>query len=49
MTIKNDAKSEEELACSFNIERRDLTNFDANTRKSQNLHFNGNLLNEVYL
>ena len=35
MTIKNDAKSEEELTCQFNIDMRNLTNFDRSTQKSQ--------------
>ena len=36
MTIKNDAKFEEELICQFKIDMRNLTNFDASNRKSQN-------------
>ena len=48
MTIKNDAKFEEELASPFKIDIRNLTNSVPNTRKSQNLHFNGLLLNKVY-
>ena len=35
MTMKNDAKFEEELACQFIIDMRHLTNFDPSTRKSQ--------------
>ena len=35
MTLKNDEKFEEELACCFKIKRRNLTNFDLRTRKSQ--------------
>ena len=35
MTMKNDAKFEEELTCQFKIDMRNLTNFDPNTRKSQ--------------
>ena len=35
MTIKNDAKIEEELACQFRIGMRNLTNFDPSTRKPQ--------------
>ena len=34
MTLKNDAKIEEELTCQFKIDRN-LTNFDPSTRKSQ--------------
>ena len=35
MTMKNNAKSEEELTCHFKTEMRSLTNFDPSTRKSQ--------------
>ena len=35
MTIKNDAKLEEELTCQFNIDIRNLTNFDPSTQKPQ--------------
>ena len=35
MTMKNDAKTEEELTCQFKIDMRSLTNFDLTTRKSQ--------------
>ena len=35
MTIKNDAKFEEELTCQFKIDMRNLTNFYPSTRKSQ--------------
>ena len=35
MTIKNDAKFEEELTYQFKIDMRNMTNFDPNTRKSQ--------------
>ena len=35
MTMKNDAKFEEELTCQFKIDMRNLTNFDASTRKSK--------------
>ena len=37
MTMKNDAKIEEELTCQFKIDMRNLTNFDSSTRKSQKL------------
>ena len=36
MTLKNDAKIEIVLTCQFKIDMRILTNFDHNTRKSQN-------------
>ena len=35
MTVKNNAKFEEELTCQFNIDMRNFTNFDGNTWKSQ--------------
>ena len=35
MTVNNDAKFEEELACQFKIDMRNLKNFDLSTRKSQ--------------
>ena len=35
MTIKNDAKFEEELTCRLKIDIRNLTNFDPSTQKSQ--------------
>ena len=35
MTLKNDEKFEEELACRFKIDIRNLANFDPSTRKSQ--------------
>ena len=39
MTMKNDAKFEEELTCHFKIDMRNLINFDLSTWKSQNFHF----------
>ena len=35
MTIKKDAKIEEELTCQFRIGMRNLTNFDPSTPKPQ--------------
>ena len=35
MTVKNDAKFEEELTCQFKINIRNLTNFDPCTQKSK--------------
>ena len=35
MTMKNDAKFEEELTCQFQTDMRNFTNFDRSTRKSQ--------------
>ena len=37
MTLKNDAKFEEELTCRFEIEIRNLTNFNLSTQKSQKI------------
>ena len=33
--MRNDRKFEEELICKFNIDMRNLTNFDPTTQKSQ--------------
>ena len=35
MTMKNEAKFEEELTCRSKTDIRNLTNFDTSTRKSQ--------------
>ena len=35
MTLKNDAKIEEELTCQFKIDMRNFTNFDPSIQKSQ--------------
>ena len=35
MALKNNQKSEEELTCCFEIEIRNLANFNSRTRKSQ--------------
>ena len=35
MTMKNDAKFEEESPCCFKIDIRNLTDFDLSTQKSQ--------------
>ena len=37
MTVKNDAKYEEELACQFKIDMRNLTIFEPSTLKSQKM------------
>ena len=39
MTMKNDAKLEEDLTRQFKIDMRNLTNFDPSTRKSQKFAF----------
>ena len=35
MTMKNNAKCKEELTCQFKIDKKNLTNFDWSTQKSQ--------------
>ena len=35
MTMKNDAKFEEELTCQFKLNMRNLTHFDPSTQKSK--------------
>ena len=35
MTMKNNAKFEEELTCYFKTDGRNLMNFDSSTRKSK--------------
>ena len=37
MTMKNNAKFEEELTCYFKTDLRNLTNFDSSTRKSKKI------------
>ena len=37
MTMKNDARFEEELTCQFKIDMRNLTNFDQSTKKPQKI------------
>ena len=39
MTMKKDAKFEEELTCHFKTDMRNLMNFDPSTRKSQKFSF----------
>ena len=39
MTMRDDAKFEEDLTCQFKIDMRNLTNFDRSTRKSQKFVF----------
>ena len=47
MTLKIDAKFEEKLICCFKNDKN-LVNFEASTRKSQNLHFHWFLLCKVF-
>ena len=44
MTMKNDAKFEEELTFQLKVDRRNLINFDPSTPNLKNLHFIGLLL-----
>ena len=37
MTMKNNAKFEEELTCHFKTDMRNLTNFDSSTQKSKKI------------
>ena len=37
MTLKNNAKFEEELTCHFKTDMKNLTNFDISTRKSKKI------------
>ena len=37
MTMKNDAKFQEELTCLFKIDMRNLTHFDPSTQKSKKI------------
>ena len=52
ITIKKDAKFEEELTFRFKIDMRNLTNFDLSTQKCQisifKFAFDGLFLNKVY-
>ena len=48
MTMKNDAKFEEELICQFKIDMRNLTNFDLSTQNSKRFALYGLLLTNAY-
>ena len=49
MTMKNDAKFGEELTCRFNIDMRNLKNFDLSTGKSQKFSLQwGHLEQSIY-
>ena len=45
--MKNGAKTEEELTCQFNIDLRNLTNFDPSIENLKIFHFNKVLLTKV--
>ena len=48
MTLNSDAKFEEESTCCCKNDMWNLANFQASTRKSQILHFDGVLMSKVY-
>ena len=48
MTLKSDAKFEEKLTLGSKNDMRNLVNFNANSGKSENLHFDMLLLLKVY-
>ena len=48
MTRKNEAKFEEKLALGSKNDMRNLVNFNANSGKSENLHFDVLLLSIAY-
>ena len=48
MTMKNNAKFEEELTFHFKTDMRNLTNFDSSTRKSEKIAFELAPLTKVY-
>ena len=48
MTLKDDAKFKGKPACDLKTEIRNLVNFHASIRKSENLHFDQILLSKAY-
>ena len=48
MTVESDAKFEEKLALGFKNDMKNLVNFNANSGKSENLHFDALLLSMAY-
>ena len=48
MTLKGNAKFKGELICGLKKDIRNLVNFYANSRKSENLHFDRILLSKAY-
>ena len=47
MTLKSDAKFEEKLTCSLEIDMRNLANFHQTTGECQNWDFHGTLFSKV--
>ena len=48
MTLKGDTKFKGKLTCGLKNDIRNLVNFHASSRKSENLHFDGLLLSKAY-
>ena len=48
MTLESDAKFEEKLALGFKNDMTNLVNFNANSGKSENLHFDVLILSIAY-
>ena len=48
MTLKDDAKFKGKLTRGLKNDIRNLVNFHASCRKSDNLHFNGLILSKAY-
>ena len=48
MTLKGDAKFKRKLTCGLKNDIKNLLNFQASSRKSQNLHFDRMLLSKAY-
>ena len=48
MTLKRDAKFKGELIRGLKGDIKNLVNFHASSRKSENLHFDGLLLSKAY-
>ena len=49
MTVESDVKFEEKLAVAFKNDMTHLVNFNANSGKSKNLHFDALLLSIAYI
>ena len=47
MTIKNDAKFDEELTCQFKVDMRNLTSLSRALENLKNIHFNRLLWTKV--
>ena len=48
MTLKGDAKFKGKLTYGLKNDIRNLVNFHASSRKSENLHFDGLLLSKIH-